>query len=565
MSLQHTINALGINLTSYGVGEHQTTCPQCSHTRKKKTDKCLSVKIDDQGFAIHCHHCNWSTGYNKNNASVMLQGRAKDYKLPDWKPVNLSTKHMTWLVDERKLGGEIVAMYDLSSEGDTLLFPLYKNGKVVNIKYRGPQKSFRQAKDAEKVFFGMQFCKGGDELVICEGEIDCLTLRMAGFDAVSVPDGAPAKVQEDMPKPEEDRKFAFLWNCKDFLDGYKTYVIASDMDDAGNALAEELARRLGRGKCKRASFPKKDANDTLREHGVEEVYRCIREAQDWPILGVHRVSEFVDDVYNRFNGYVESRGRLTGWAALDRHMSVADGQISIVTGIPGSGKSQWLDGLCLNLARTYGMKFAMCSFENMVPYHLMKLSRNVMLKEPRKGVASDDEMHYALSFLHEHFFFIRAGEETPTIEWILDRAKEALFRHGIHGLIIDPYNEIAQNRARGGSESEYISDMLGKVKRFAQATGVHVWIVAHPSKAVGGETLRMPNLYDISGSAHWINKADLGIIVHRGVEEDGSRSNVTKVSVQKVRFDWIGNEGTIGLILDKEKGRYYETMGSVGV
>lgn len=74
------------------------------------------------------------------------------------------------------------------------------------------------------------------------------------------------------------------------------------------------------------------------------------------------------------------------------------------------------------------------------------------------------------------------------------------------------------------TETEYVSQMLTKIKRFAQYHEVHVWLVAHPRQLQNwrGEA---PNLYDISGSAHFINKADNGIIVHRPRDPDSGPPN----------------------------------------
>ena len=94
--------------------------------------------------------------------------------------------------------------------------------------------------------------------------------------------------------------------------------------------------------------------------------------------------------------------------------------------------------------------------------------------------------------------------------------------------MIDPYNELDHQRPSQMTETEYVSQMLTKIKRFAQHYDVHVWFVAHPRQLRDwkGEP---PNLYDISGSAHFINKADNGIVIHRNRSPDkGSLSQVRK-------------------------------------
>ena len=110
------------------------------------------------------------------------------------------------------------------------------------------------------------------------------------------------------------------------------------------------------------------------------------------------------------------------------------------------------------------------------------------------------------------------------MDWVLDVARAAVYRYGIRGLVIDPYNELDHQRPASMNETEYVSQMLTKVKRFAQTTGVHVWFVAHPRQLREWKG-QAPNLYDISGSAHFINKADNGIVVHRDRDPDSPDHN----------------------------------------
>ena len=104
------------------------------------------------------------------------------------------------------------------------------------------------------------------------------------------------------------------------------------------------------------------------------------------------------------------------------------------------------------------------------------------------------------------------------------------------------------------TETEYVSQLLGKVKRFAQNYGVHVWFVAHPAKPHRESgSLPVPTLYDISGSANWANKADIGIVVHRDPEKDPTR---TDIYIRKVRFKSVGKIGAVSLRWDRATGRY---------
>ena len=486
----------------------------------------------------------------------------------------LTEEHMKWLTETRGIGlahlkrhhvkSVKVWMPGVNAEVSAIAFPFTKGGEVVNVKYRTMDKRFRQEKDAEKTYFGMDFCNDESKsLVIVEGEMDVLAFNCAGIrNVVSVPDGAPREVQEVTPKPEDDRKFEYVWNCREFTDKYEKIYLATDMDEPGQALAEELSRRFGKVKCYKVNLPEKDANDVLLRHGSNVLVQSLRDAEPYPLAGSYRVADFVEGVFDILSGKVKLEGLSTGWKTVDRCMKIMPGMLSIVTGIPGSGKSQFVDALMLNMMREHDWRFGVCSFENDPKLHLIKLAHNLNAEHP--AISSSDKAYVALEYLNNRMFFIRPGEDVPTIDWVLERAKELVFRYGIRGLVIDPYNEVAQDRANYESETEFVSKMLGKVKRFAQVYGVHVWFIAHPAKGVfsHGDKPGCPSLYDISGSAHWVNKADYGFVVHREFNEDNTRSDEAVVKVLKVRHSFTGEPGRATLRYDRKTGRYYDVFGS---
>jgi twinkle protein len=201
----------------------------------------------------------------------------------------------------------------------------------------------------------------------------------------------------------------------------------------------------------------------------------------------------------------------------------------------------------------------LCSFENPPAEHIAKLVEKHLgapfWDGPRQRM-TEAELRQGMEWAADHFHLIRFDDEAPTIEAILDKARAAVMRHGIRGLVIDPYNEIEHHRPPSVSETEYVSQLLGKVKRFAQLHDVHVWFVAHPAKMPrDGNSLPPPTLYDISGSANWANKADLGVVVHRDPAKDPTR---TDIYVRKVRFKSVGKIGVASLRYDRATGLYAE-------
>lgn len=255
-------------------------------------------------------------------------------------------------------------------------------------------------------------------------------------------------------------------------------------------------------------------------------------------------------------------GDETGWPALDRHYTVAPGQVTVVTGWPGSGKSEWLDALLVNLWHQ-GWKIAIFSPENQpIELHMAKLLEKISGKPfgPGPTPRLPQEDMKTLLFGMQGFAFVKPPEaDALTAKQVIDAAQGWLDQQkGKRGLVIDPWNELEHNRPAGLSETEYISQQLSLVRNWARANNVHVWIVAHPQKMRRDDAgkLPVPRPDMISGSQHWWNKADCAVTVWRDLHEPDSQE--VEVHVQKVRFKHIGRPGLVNLKYDRVTGRYFE-------
>lgn len=593
--LRVELPALGIRPASYDAGNHKTLCPQCSHTRKNKRDPCLSLtigpastargQIEDGEAVYRCHNCELSGAvrHRQHQDRPREPRDRKAYKRPAFRPKPdpvLPEAALAWFrkrgiskatLVRNKVSMTRAWMPQAGKEIAVTAFPYLRGGEVVNVKYRGPGKTFRQEKDAEKIFYGLDNLEpDAKEVIIVEGEGDSLALNEAGFwNVLSVPDGAPAQARGDDESidPERDAKFEYVWNCRDVLDAAERVILAVDADGPGQALEAELSRRIGREKCWRVRWPAindvqlKDANEVLVQEGAEVLRECVAGAQPYPIRSLFEAGQFETDVLRLFDG--PQRGLSTGWYEVDRFYTVRPGELTVVSGYPSSGKSAWVDSLAINLAQRHDWKFAFASFENPPAEHLGKWAQTLhgapFHDGPRQRMTRD-ELKWAVQWLSRRFYLIRSDDEAPTIEWLLEKARAAVMRYGVQGLVIDPYNEIEHRRLPGESETDYISRILTALKKFAAGHGVHVWIVAHPAKPMrtkAGGYLR-PTLYDIAASANWRNKADCGIILHREQMDDGSLSDTVGVYVDKIRFSAVGRIGRTKLVYSPITGRYSE-------
>ena len=556
-------------------------CPECAPTRKKKTEKTLSVTFEGNDIIYYCHHCNIS-GRKTNKPfyeEILEKPVVRAISVPkssdqgeidsflnrrgiDYSAIKDKYKVVTGVRYFRQHGNH------LAGEVPAIGF-VY--GKDEAVKWRSiSDKRFTQD-GAARTLWGLDLARRAIDLhtlVITEGEVDCLTVASVASDGVvvvSVPNGAPQKVSNKIIDATEDTKVGYIWDAKDILQSTEKIILVTDNDEAGEALREELARRIGRAKCYSVMYPDdcKDANDVLKSYGSDAVRGLIDAAEPLPLEGVYQVADYRQEVQQLYqNGMVG--GLSTGIRAIDKLFTVVQGQLSIVTGIPGSGKSEFIDQLMVNLANQYGWKFAVASFENPPALHIAKLAEKIAGKPFFDGPTpkmSETEATTVLDYIHEHFMFLeqRTGE-AATIDSVLDRCQQAVMRMGVRGLVIDPYNYIAQSQ-KVENEHQGINDMLTRLVAFARAQGIHIWFIAHPAKMPTDQEGRtaVPKGMNISGSASFFAKADLGITVHRNKNKD------VEVHCWKVRFKWLGQVGKTTLNYDIPTGRYSDPVLSMDI
>lgn len=456
--------------------------------------------------------------------------------------------------------------------GEVCVIPFYRNGKVENHKYRtsitpGEKGQIWQDKGAEKLLWNEDALRDdsllGQPVIMTEGEFDALAAVQAGFlRTTSVPEGAP----ETPIGEQETSKYDFLDPVRDLLsmDRAPEIILAVDGDEAGGALLHDLSIRLGRARCKYLVYPRtklnrgrprcKDLNEVLEEYGERGVRETIERAQWLRLDGIYRMSELPP--------LPPAVAFECGFPLLCNHMRLRLGDFTVVTGIPSHGKTSFVNDLVCRVVEKYGVNASFASFEQS-PQRDHK--RNLRTWFSRKLIVNqtDAELQAADDWIDRYFSFIAPNEDDDvTLDWVLDRAEAAVVRYGARIVVIDPWNEMDHARNRGESLTEYVGRAIKAFKRFARKLQVHLIIVAHPAKQVKKEdgTFAVPTLYDISDSAHWYNKADLGVVVHRTMDEDDNGNLVlgpTLIRVSKSRYhDEIGTPGDVKADFLPECRRY---------
>jgi twinkle protein len=421
----------------------------------------------------------------------------------------------------------------------------------------------------------------GQALIITEGELDALAAIQAGFaKTISVPDGAPPPGERSAEDLEGSKKYDWVFDQIGLFhkDQVPEIIIAADGDANGAAMLQDLSVIFGRYRCKFLTYPKarkdrgrercKDLNEVLEDYGAKGVVETIGRAQWLQVDGVYRMSELPPLPVQVIYEPAQPQYRL-----LRDNLRIRLGDFSVITGTPGFGKSTFANDLFCGIVDHYDVTIAWASFEQEPQRDHRRALRSWygawedprMSPDPtdqsRRGKPShqmtDSEIAEADRWIDaKHLFIVPSEEEDATLDWVLERMELAVSRHNAKIVVIDPWNELEHCRRPGESETEYIGRAIRALKRFAKAFQVHVCVVAHPTKSVKGAdgNYVMPTLYDISGSANWYNKCEIGIIIHREDEDH------TLIKVQKSRYhDTIGRPGVVKAHYSKDERRFIET------
>jgi len=515
----------------------QGICPLCSHDRKPKNQKAKCASYDWERGLGTCHNCNTSFQlhtYQRKGASEKVYVRPTEttYQPPATKVIGwFETRGISQqtLID-LNVGEGSEYMPQTGKTENTIKFNYFIGDQLINVKYRDGRKNFKLYKGAEKVFYNINSIVGYDSCVITEGEMDVLALHEAGIkNAISVPNGATLN----------SNNLDYLDNCIDYFEDKEKVILAVDSDDAGQALQAELVRRLGAEVCFLVSFDDcKDANEYLQKYGKEKLQERINTARPVPLENVTTFKDIEDEITD-FVRNCFKKGFQVGLQNFDDIFSTYTGQFITVTGIPSSGKSDFVDQMVVGYNNNYGWKTAFASPENAPTYlHAHKLMRKTWQGMPSSKDIHGEKWNQVADHINDNYFFI--DMERYTLESVLRKGAELVKRKGIKCLVIDPFNKVRDVDCKTEDVNRYTMEYLTKIEMFAKKYDVLVFIVAHPTKMYKDKDgkIEEPTMYNIKGGGEWYDASYHGILVHRDYE-----NKTVKAKILKVKFQNLGENG----------------------
>lgn len=443
-------------------------------------------------------------------------------------------------IEARKLDIEVAAEMGLTFENGKFVTAYHRNGELSFRKFRTLAKEFWiEPKGAELHLWQIDSLREllgelsphglrpKEALVFTEGEPDAVAIKQAcrGVYVTSVPNGANGQKSTGDIYPNQDNGFRYLWG-KDGkllpeLTQFDKIILAVDSDEKGETLRDELAVRLGDTRCWFVIYPDgcKDANDVVLKYSEETLERVIASAK--PIRPGHLVS--VSDL----PPYVRETTYSTGWGFLDNHIQVIRPELFVITGIPGSGKTQWARSLMFHLSEIHGWKIGYLTPED----NPHRLKRDI----ERFAIRNQCGSNKVPAWVAERTWISRVPEdEILDMPAVFREMESAALHHDCQAFLWDPWNEVYHDYGHM-SETQYTERMLMQIKRKARRFNLAVFLVAHPKKREDGQRA---DLYSINGSAAWYNKADHGIIIHRPTK--GSRH--AEIETQKTKDHEVTGE-----------------------
>lgn len=360
-------------------GEYYMICPICTADRKHthQSDRKLAINLRKDPMPWRCNHCG-EGGYIINEEYMKNAKFKPVLKSFDYLP--LSDGLTNWFWKKRGISIPTLEAFKISMTiepmkqyrvpagqeelKDTWLsqkcinFKYFKDNVLINIKYRDPNKNFKMITDATKTIYNIDSFKGKKKGIIVEGEIDVLSYYEAGlgkeYGIGSVPNGATiTKAEKEyfdktgVLEIKSEINLEYLDSVIDELSEIEIFYIATDDDAPGIKLREELARRLGKERCRYIRFsnfldsngkPIKDANELLVAKGPNVLASTIDSSIPFPIAGVSVANDFWDSLNNYYDTG-RAKGISTGFPSLDPHFNWMKGWMYILNGFPNNGKA----------------------------------------------------------------------------------------------------------------------------------------------------------------------------------------------------------------------------------
>lgn len=475
-----------------------------------------------------------------------------------------NTPVMDYLITERRLNPITVTSAKVAEDetGESAVFPYYEKDpesgkdvcvhrKVMKLARPNGKKEIYSTKGTKRCLYGKNLItENVSELVICEGEIDALSWHSWGIPAVSVPNGVS--------------DFEWMDIDWEYLARFEKIYVSMDMDEPGAQAAQDIVKRLGLHRCFIVSLPRKDANECLVA-GLDRatMEKCLATAKAIELDEIKRPYDFRKNVVDHYTTDFSMQGMETPWWPC-LPWRVRPGELTVLSGFSGHGKTQGLNQLMLHLIQQ-GAKVMDASLEIHPGMTLYYMTRCAMGKKH----ATKDEAEACVSWINDNMFFLDCIG-TVSVDRLMHAMEYARKRHGIDVFVIDSLFKCGMSGEDYGAARAFAD----RLTSFCNNTGAHVILVAHSRKTSNGNELTPPTKSDVAGSSDITNAAFNVIIFWRNklkkfkMDEARQSNDIEelakwhdqpdgKIIIDKQRFG-EGEESHIVTWFDKDSCQFHD-------
>lgn len=529
---------LGIDVHDHWRNRKKVPCPECGPTRKKSSDPALSIHLGTGHYK--CHHC----GIKGKVGKVESKWARPKVEINDLHPAVEK-----WLRDRElsQAAWELCGVGGAEKNGRVqVIFNYYDvTGPLVNAKARDiyDKKWMRQVPGAKPIPYNARILKHTDYVIITEGEPDVIAWHTANLCAISGPNGS--------------EHTDWIETVYDELEAIEKIYIAVDNDEKGEKYKKLLASRLDRNKLYTIDYAVyNDANDALIENGQEAGVEVLKDmfdkAEPWPIEGILRIEDNKPNIKQIWkHGWPDTWK--TGIPELDKHWTLYQEDVTLITGTPNAGKSNFVDWLqTVHIVRNK-LKFGVYSGEKSLTLHTLNLAYKTMQRsrDNMDPVKDEAEFDMTIDLLNDHIFHL--DPEENTISAVLEKGTYLRRKHGVSAIVLDNWTTLDLELPSKTSLNDHTGKQLGKIQRWSRDNFCSIWIVAHPRKLeeMAGGIYKMPGGYDIMGSSHFFNLTD-NILSLRAMD------GYTDFKISKIRNqEFVGQLGVFQLDFHRDQGGIY--------
>ena len=545
-----SIIANGLSLTKRG---KMYRCP--NNIAHRNGDKNPSMSWDSKALQFHCFTCGMNIdlygyyrehlNYTHQEITAELLGK-DDYKstsmqqnrdifTEEVRKIIPITQECIEYINKRGITEETIKQFNIVSYKGSIAFPYYKYESVVGYKVRKPMANPPKPKltsitGSKPYLFNAQNVEEGAELIICEGEFDCMVISQCGFsNVVSVGAGANSMA-------------TLVEQAKDFLNKFEILIIVSDNDEAGDNMDKYFIETFG-DKAKlidKKLYKRKDINEEYFKYGQDKITQIIESAR-FKIEGRRDIDK------NPYKGLSAKTGKYipTGMPTIDFALNdLAPGCLTLITGRSNGGKSTLVKQIMANAINkdnkvylvsgegeqeTLINELYQCVIGRSQNYYdTVKINKRFH-KEPKKEVLN------ALGKWHKgKFVMFNKGESKLKTTGQLFKMIETEIKFNRFDLvIIDNLMSILSVQANEKLEAQ--ADFAQRCCDIAKLYNTHIVLVLHPNKTLKkGDDM---DFEQISGSSDMANKADNIITVRREYDEAERAKGVCgTIEVSKNRY-----------------------------